>query len=295
MTTAGDLLSSRDPQQEFMSLVSAATGGALVLDECGLFDPAPKGRTANDSNKVLDSLLRVTALHSKTTTFILAGSKQELARLLAYHPTFPSRFPKHLQTEFADFDTLQLTRILIDMTLARGFRFLPSSKGGVKIPIVLGRRLARGANRIGFGNGRSCEALIDQCVQSHLGRLSRAKAADPLLVITDAHYRTLLPIDTIGPRPDLTNDPSMLQLSSMVGLRRVKRALGELMHLQLQNWDAEMRGEGVQQISLHRVFLGSAGTGKVCVDRLCVCVCMCVCMLIYLHLSNTIFILTPIH
>ena len=37
---------------------------------------------------------------------------------------------------------------------------------------------------------------------------------------------------------------------------KVKEAMKNFMNLQLQNYDAEMRGETIQVVSLHRVFFG---------------------------------------
>ncbi len=77
--------------------------------------------------------------------------------------------------------------------------------------------------------------------------------------MSDYDYRTLTRIDTVGARPNLESSPYLAKLNEMTGLRLVKEKIMKLMTLQLQNYDAEMRGEKIQLISLHRVFYGNPG------------------------------------
>ena len=59
----------------------------------------------------------------------------------------------------------------------------------------------------------------------------------------------------------LQDNADYQKLMSMHGLGSVKKSVTELMTLQLQNYDAELRGDRIQTISLHRVFMGNSGTG----------------------------------
>jgi len=255
LTSADDILASGMPPPDaaFAKMAADADGGTMFIDEAYLFNPAPKGSTANDSNKVLNMLMKVSETMRLTTSFILAGYKDDMQKLLSYNEGFPSRFPKRFTFDFLDFSEAQLTKILYDMATERGYRFESKKECGVPIARVLARRIARGANKKGFGNARECEKCLDACILNQKERHGKLLLNN--IVVTEHDYRTLTRGDTVGERPRLEDSPYMRELMGMVGLARVKETVSNLMNLQLQNFDAEMRGEPIQLISLHRLFL----------------------------------------
>jgi hypothetical protein len=143
------------------------------------------------------------------------------------------------------------------MTKRRKFRFESQKECGVPIARILAREIHMGAHVKGFGNGRECEKVLDLCIQNQMSRLVRWK--ENKIPISDNDYRTLTRKDTVGERPKLEDSAHMAELDAMVGLHAVKKKLKNLMNLQLQNYDAKMRGEKIQRISLHRVFYGNPG------------------------------------
>lgn len=266
LTSADDILGDNQPVEAFSKIVQDAEGGTLFIDEAYLFEPASKGRTQNDSNKVLNALLKNADKMRLTTTFILAGYKDEMQTLFGYNPGFPSRFPKTFTFDFTDYNEAELTMILSEMTKRRKYRFESQKECGVPIARILAREIHMGAHVKGFGNGRECEKVLDLCIQNQMSRLVLWK--ENKIPITDNDYRTLTRKDTVGDRPNLEDSSHMVELESMVGLHAVKTKLKNLMTLQLQNYDAKMRGERIQRISLHRVFYGNPGTGKTTVAKM---------------------------
>eukprot|EP01038_Epipyxis_sp_PR26KG_P004361 gene4361-6169_t len=266
ITSANDILSESDPPEAFKQMVSNADNGTLFIDEAYNFNPAPPGSTANASNKVLDYLMKVSETKRETITFILAGYKEEILNLLTYNPGFPSRFPKDFTFEFPDYTESQLRRIFVGMIKERKFRLQSKKECGVSISKVIAQRLAKGVEKKGFGNARAVRVKLDGCIVEQSNRLGTLQLHGK--PIANREYATLTRGDTIGDRPDFASSPVLKELDGMIGLGKVKSAIRGLMHLQLQNYDNELRGERVQHISLHRVFFGNAGTGKTTVARL---------------------------
>ena len=257
LTNAGDILKAKDPVGEFEQLVESASGGTVFIDEAYLLKPAPRGSTANASNGVLDYLLKVAETKRETTTFILAGYKEDLLALLAYNDGFPSRFPKEFTFFFEDYTELQLRRIFIDMVSSRGYKLRSKKQCGAPLAKIVSRRLARGSGKKGFGNARTVRNFVDLAVNKHKDRIG-SKILH-MQKVSDAEHSTLELGDVIGDRPNLAQSPLLKELDAMIGLKSVKEAVHGLMELQLQNYDRELRGEKREEISLHRVFYGNPG------------------------------------
>jgi len=200
-TSAEDILGASDASKFFTKLLDDAKDGTLFIDEAYLFQPAPRGSKQNDSNAVLNMLMKASET-MKTTTFILAGYKQEMGDLLGYNDGFASRFPKKFTFEFEDYNENELTKIFHELVCIRNYQLESTASCGVPIAKVLAKRIHRGANKKGFGNGRECAKVLDACRQAQDARLGLLKL-QPDCEISDYDYRTLLRIDTIGALPRL--------------------------------------------------------------------------------------------
>lgn len=143
--------------------------------------------------------------------------------------------------------------------------FITKEGTSVDIALIVAKRLHRGANRNGFANARSVRIIFEQMQGSASKRqrkeLAEADESDEDL-IHENHSTTLTLIDLIGDPIDPLESPLIKELMKMTGLKDVKDSVLAMAKMSALNYESELKGENVLDISLHRMFLGNPGTGK---------------------------------
>jgi hypothetical protein len=185
----------------------------------------------------------------------------------SYNPGIMSRFP--FEVTFEDFNESELRTIFLNNVRSMHWqleRYAPHNDAQlasteavppVDVATVAARRLYRCANRKGFGNARAVRVMVEQAQRAASKRQKQEQLTGQALFST--HGITMTLIDVIGPRIDITRSPLVAELMSMTGLNDVKKAVMGLLQMSVENYQSELRGEAVLDISLHRMFLGNPG------------------------------------
>lgn len=261
--TTGAKLANEGVQEckKILDSLLTAGGGAVFSDEAyQLTSGNSPGGLA-----VLDFLLPEVENLTGKVVFILAGYNRNMESFFAHNPGLPSRFPRKIQ--FADYEDDELLKIFqqgIEKQYKHSMQ-LDDGIGGLYCRII-SRRIGRGRGTQGFGNARAVENTLARVTDRQAKRIEAQRRAGKL---PDDFWLTRE--DLIGPEPSgvLKNNKSWKALQQMIGLSSVKDSISALFDSLSYNYQRELDEKPIMDFTLNKVFLGSPGTGKSTVAKLC--------------------------
>ena len=216
-----------------------------------------------EGRAITNALMKATEDDRERLTVIVAGYKDDVQeKWIASNPGLSSRFP--FTVTFEDFNAKELREIFLGMVAKDKWQIEPFTNDNgqlVDVALVAARRLSRGANSKGFSNARSVRVMKEAAMRNASSRqmLEKKAAGRDRTKLSQNHSSTLTLPDVLGAPIDPSSHPLIQELLAMTGLDDVKRSVLGLLEMAKENYRSELRGEGVLEIALHRMFLGNPG------------------------------------
>ena len=240
-------------------LVKAA-GGVFFIDEA--YQLASSNNIGG--RNVLDFILAEIEERRGTIAFILAGYTKEMEKFFEHNSGFDSRMPHRLH--FADYSDDELLTMLDAMVEKKynGRAKLENGTNGLYARILI-KRLGRKRGTEGYGNARALENVWAQVTERQAVRLRKervtSRSPNDFFFTQD---------DLIGPEPQaaIGGSKPWKELEGLIGLDSVKSSVRGLVDSIQRNYQRELKELPALEFTLHRVCLGSPGTGKTTVAKL---------------------------
>ncbi len=242
-------------------VVDSAKGGVLFIDEAYSLK---HGKDDAFGQEAIDTLLKMMEDLREDLIVIVAGYTDEMREFLHLNPGLSSRVPNHLY--FEDFTQDELGTIF-DGMCKKSTMQVSAQHRLLAIGEIMKRRKGRH-----FGNAREVRNLFERALAQQSARLSlrdlKALTHDELNTFVLADLTEDPHDHTAEPRSDAPAAKTALeQLDALHGLSGVKQAVRDIADFYRVR---ALRGASAaqQDVGLHMVFTGNAGTGKTTVARL---------------------------
>ncbi|RFU29842.1 hypothetical protein B7463_g6507, partial [Scytalidium lignicola] len=246
--------------KKIIETLEKAGGGVFFIDEAYQL---ASGNNFGGKN-VLDFILAEIENRRGSIAFILAGYNTEMEKFFEHNPGFDSRMPHRLNfTDYSDQELLTMFDSMIKRKYDGRARLEDGERG--LYARILTKRLGRKRGTEGYGNSRDLENAWALVTERQASRLKKERAAgnkpDDLLFTKE---------DLIGPEPSgaIKQSSAWKKLQSLVGLQKVKDSVKALIDMIQRNYQRELKELEPIACTLHRIFLGSPGTGKTTVAKL---------------------------
>lgn len=225
----------------FRQQIKQAMDGVLFIDEA--YDLDPKGDFKG--KPIVSELLTASENLRDRISFILAGYQDDMnEKFFSYNDGLKSRIEEIV---FEDYDEAEL-KILWQSIIEEKKWFADDS-----VANIVCKRLARQANKKGFGNARAVRRMAENAISA----ACTDEDFDGTNMILEVRH-------VIGDRPSENPKlPALLEeIEKKTGWATIKAAIKEIIEFSDNNFDRELKGLGPMDISYHKIFLGNPGTGK---------------------------------
>eukprot|EP01138_Halocafeteria_seosinensis_P009317 gb/GECG01009522.1/.p1 GENE.gb/GECG01009522.1/~~gb/GECG01009522.1/.p1 ORF type:complete len:2380 (+),score=280.36 gb/GECG01009522.1/:1-7140(+) len=240
----------RDGAKAFEKLVMEARYDVLIIEDAHLLDPMGDSAGTEIVNELLDAAEK----HKETMSIILTGKKENIeSKLYEYDTSMISHFQEVTFHNFTEQQLRELWEYELETNMWK------VSEPFVTDVVV--RKLSRRCGTKTFANAREVRNVLERAFKRATKRTT-LDFKNPTLVVQDI----LGPPPTRATLPDLNE--ALVDLDKLTGLTKVKKEIHDLVNLATDNYQRELEGLPIMDVTMNRLMLGNPGTGKTTVAKI---------------------------
>ena len=255
--TAGYVGQTKDKVNE---LCDKAMGGVLFIDEA-YYLAGTDGSSNSFGSEAVGTLLKRMEDDRGKFVVIAAGYQNEMQNFLRMNPGLDSRFEHKIHIE--DYSSDELFKILLLQLKKSQFVFSTDDKAELVAKNAI-QELCKNKQK-DFANARAVRNLFDTIklrMDSRIANLS----ADSL---TKEALTTICACDIPHDESKtLSIEDVFAELNELIGMEKVKKAVGELYATIKINIELEKIGQNPKKPEIHIALTGNPGTGKTTIARI---------------------------
>lgn len=255
--TAGYVGQTKDKVNE---LCDKAMGGVLFIDEA-YYLAGTDGSSNSFGSEAVGTLLKRMEDDRGKFVVIAAGYQNEMQNFLRMNPGLDSRFEHKIHIE--DYSSDELFKILLLHLKKSQFVFSTDDKAELIAKNAI-QELCKNKQK-DFANARAVRNLFDTIKLQMDSRIANLSADS----LTKEALTTICACDIPHDESKtLSIEDVFAELNELIGMEKVKKAVGELYATIKINIELEKIGQNPKKPEIHIALTGNPGTGKTTIARI---------------------------